>query len=70
MDSQAATQVADATIKATPPVLVTGSTILGYTPAEWVCFATFIYTVLQAHFLLRKNCKTYRNILKAITRRV
>lgn len=63
----AASQVAEAVVKATPPTVVTGATILGYSPAEWVCFATFIYTLLQIHFLLKKNSELYRKLFSKLT---
>lgn len=50
--SQAAHDIAVESLKATPPVIVTGSIMVGMTPAEWITVLTIIYLALQIGLLI------------------
>lgn len=49
-------------VKAAPPVVVSGSMLLGMSPAEWVTALTVLYLILQIGLLLPKYLGYFNNI--------
>lgn len=45
------------TIKAAPPITVSGMIIFGYTVQDWVCVLTGIWVLLQIYLALHKYFK-------------
>lgn len=54
------------TVKATPPTVVVGLNVLGYSISEWVQLATLLYIFLQMHVLAAKNIDWYKYLCKFI----
>ena len=53
-------EVAMATAKLTPPITVTGMTLVGYTLQDWVLLATLVYTILQICITVHRLYKEHR----------
>lgn len=52
--AQQVAEVGAVTAKITPPVVVSGMVIAGYTLQDWLIVLTIIYTVIQIVLLLPK----------------
>ena len=53
-----------AAIKTSPPVIVTGMTLMGIQLQDWLIMATILYTVIQIIIALpelKKSLKEWRN---------
>ncbi len=46
-----------ATIKAAPPITITGMIIFGYTVQDWVCVLTGIWVIIQIYLALYNHFK-------------
>lgn len=62
MIHEKAGEVVAEAFKATPPTVVVGLNILGYSISEWVQVATLIYIFLQMHVLAVKNISSYKSM--------
>lgn len=51
-------EIALATIKAAPPLTVTGMIIYGYTVQDWVCVLTGIWVIIQIYLALYNHFKS------------
>ena len=56
-NSNHAGEVILATIKAAPPITISGMIIFGYTVQDWVCVLTGIWVLLQMYLALHNHFK-------------
>lgn len=57
-DSNHVGEITLATIKAAPPITISGMIIFGYTVQDWVCVLTGIWVLLQIYLALHNHFKS------------
>lgn len=58
-------EIASASLKATPPIAVSGLTFSGVALQDWVYIATLIYLAFQIYVIVRDKIVNYRASGKA-----
>lgn len=53
-------EIASATLKASPPIAVSGLTFSGVTLQDWVYIATLVYLAFQIYVIVRDKIVNYK----------
>lgn len=57
-DSNHMGEIALATVKAAPPITITGMIFCGFTVQDWVCVLTGIWVIIQIYLALYNHFKS------------